>query len=89
MRFYLSSDSFLSLDTQDGTEPELDNKFKVRFRQNVSHAPDVACARLVTLACDCNANGPVNVSAVTRVRGHKIEISIALSQLWRGQGAII
>ena len=60
------SDSFLSLDIQDITEPELDNKFKVRFRQNVSHAPDVACARLVTLACDCNANGPVNVSAVTK-----------------------
>ena len=51
--------------------------------QKTSKIPpiSVVCSHCVRAghSRDCNANGPVNVSAVTRDRGHKIEISIALS----------
>ena len=55
------------------------NKIKLKVKPIQIVITGLIVSALVTAACDCNANGPVNVSAVTRVRGHKIEISIALS----------
>lgn len=56
---------------------------KILFQNNLKSSKmcmvlSLSAPGLVTVACDCNANGPVNVSAVTSQRGHKIEISIAL-----------